>query len=138
MTTNEYNDDLRIKRQSVFDAVVGSIKSLKGGNILIEVENRPTIDIRASKSNEVNKIDINILDPEVFGMFRNLDVEKDEKGSGSEEGNQFEESKDHSVEKIKDKLEMAKDDVYMIVNILKRYDNTNAGGEKEQDIAKLV
>ena len=56
MTTNEYNDDLRIKRQSVFDAVVGSIKSLKGGNILIEVENRPTIDIRASKSNEVNKI----------------------------------------------------------------------------------
>ena len=31
-----------------------------------------------------------------------------------------------------------KDDVYMIVNILKRYDNTNAGGEKEQNIAKLV
>lgn len=31
-----------------------------------------------------------------------------------------------------------KDDVYMIVNILKRYDNTNTGGEKEQDIAKLV
>ena len=109
MTTNEYNDDLRIKRQSVFDAVVGSIKSLKGGNILIEVENRPTIDIRASKSNEVNKIDIDILDPEVFGMFRNLEVEKEGKTSDSEAGKQIEESKDHSVEKIKDKLEMAKE-----------------------------
>ena len=86
MTTSEYQNDLIIKRRSVFDAVVGSIKSLKGGNILIEVENRPTIDIRASKSNEVNKIDIDILDPEVFGMFRNLEVEKEGKTSDSEAG----------------------------------------------------
>jgi len=109
MTTNDYQNDLRKERHSVFDAVVGSIKSLKGGNILIEVENRPTIDIRASKSNESNKIDIDILDPEVFGMFRNLEVEKDEKSSDYEAGKQFDESKDHSVEKIKDKLEMAKE-----------------------------
>ncbi|HKR74578.1 MAG TPA: hypothetical protein VJR94_10775 [Candidatus Nitrosocosmicus sp.] len=109
MTTNDYQNDLRKERHSVFDAVVGSIKSLKGGNILIQVENRPTIDIRASKSNETNKIDIDILDPEVFGMFRNLDVEKDEKSPDSEAGKQFDESKDHSVEKIKDKLEMAKE-----------------------------
>ena len=109
MTTNDYQNDLRRERHSVFDAVVGSIKSLKGGNILIQVENRPTIDIRASKSNEANKIDIDILDPEVFGMFRNLDVEKDEKSPDSEAGKQFDESKDHSVEKVKDKLEMAKE-----------------------------
>ena len=109
MTTNDYQNDLRKERHSVFDAVVGSIKSLKGGNILIEVENRPTIDIRASKLNEANKIDIDILDPEVFGMFRNLEVEKDEKSSDYEAGKQFDESKDHSVEKIKDKLEMAKE-----------------------------
>jgi len=109
MTTNDYQNDLRKERHSVFDAVVGSIKSLKGGNILIEVENRPTIDIRASKSNEANKIDIDILDPEVFGMFRNLEVEKDEKSSDYEAGKQFDESKDHPVEKIKDKLEMAKE-----------------------------
>jgi hypothetical protein len=109
LTTNEYRNDLKRERYSLFDAVVGSIKSLKGGNILIEVENRPTIDIRASKSNEVNKIDIDILDPEVFAMFKSLEVEKDDKRPDSEAGKHSDESKDHSVEKIKDKLEMAKE-----------------------------
>lgn len=116
MTTKEYQYDLRKQRHSVFDAVVGSIKSLKGGNILIEVENRPTIDIRASTSNEVNTIDIDILDPEVFGMFRSLEVEKDDQTSDFEQKKQPDESKDQSVEKIKDKLEMAKEFFHLLTD----------------------
>ncbi|MGE0388736.1 MAG: hypothetical protein DA329_04420 [Candidatus Nitrosocosmicus sp.] len=116
MTTKEYQDDLRKQRRSVFDAVVGSIKSLKGGNILIEVENRPTIDVRASTSNEINKIDIDILDPEIFGMFRNLEVEKDNRTPDFEQKKQPGESKDQSVEKIKDKLEMAKEFFHLLTD----------------------
>ncbi len=116
MTTKEYQDDLRKQRRSVFDAVVGSIKSLKGGNILIEVENRPTIDVRASTSNEINKIDIDILDPEVFGIFRSLEVEKDNQTPDFEQKKQPDESKDQSVEKIKDKLEMAKEFFHLLTD----------------------
>ena len=71
MTANEYLDNSNIQRRSIADFLVGSIKSLKAGKILIEEENRPTIDIRASNSNELNKIDIDILDPEVLGIFKN-------------------------------------------------------------------
>ncbi len=116
MTTNEFHNNLENQRYSVVDAVVGSLKSLKGGKILIEVENKPTIDIRASKSNEVSKIDIDILNPEVFAMFRNLEPEKDEKVMESEGGNQSNESTDNSVDKIKDKLEMAKEFFHMFTD----------------------
>jgi len=116
MTTNEFQNNLENQRYSLVDAVVGSLKSLKGGKILIEVENKPTIDIRASKSNEVNKIDIDILNPEVFAMFKNLEPEKDEKVVESEGGNQFNESADNSVDKIKDKLEMAKEFFHMFTD----------------------
>ncbi len=116
MTTNEFQNNLEDQRYSLVDAVVGSLKSLKGGKILIEVENKPTIDIRASKSNEVNKIDIDILNPEVFAMFKNLEPEKDEKVVESEGGNQFNESADNSVDKIKDKLEMAKEFFHMFTD----------------------
>lgn len=116
MTTNEFQNNLEDQRYSVVDAVVGSLKSLKGGKILIEVENKPTIDIRASKSNEVNKIDIDILNPEVFAMFKNLEPEKDEKVVESEVGNQSNESTDNSVDKIKDKLEMAKEFFHMFTD----------------------
>jgi hypothetical protein len=116
MTTNEFQNNLEDQRYSVVDAVVGSLKSLKGGKILIEVENKPTIDIRASKSNQVNKIDIDILNPEVFAMFKNLEPEKDEKVVESEVGNQSNESTDNSVDKIKDKLEMAKEFFHMFTD----------------------
>jgi len=116
MTANEFQNDLKNQRNSVVDAVVGSLKSLKGGKILIEVENKPTIDIRALKSNEVNKINIDILNPEVFAMFRNLEPEKDEKVADSEGGKQSNESTDHSVDKIKDKLEMAKEFFHMFTD----------------------
>jgi hypothetical protein len=111
MTTNEYLDNSNIQRRSIADVLVGSIKSLKTGKILIEVENRPTIDIRASKSNELNKIDIDILDPEVLGIFKNQVVENNEKKPVPEEGEDHHliESKSNSVDKIKDKLDMAKE-----------------------------
>ncbi|HEX5905287.1 MAG TPA: hypothetical protein VFY50_04505 [Candidatus Nitrosocosmicus sp.] len=111
MTANEYLDNSNIQRRSIADFLVESIKSLKAGKILIEVENRPTIDIRASKSNELNKIDIDILDPEVLDIFKNQVVENNERKDAPEEGEDHHliESKSNSVDKIKDKLDTAKD-----------------------------
>ena len=111
MTANEYLDNSNIPRRSITDVLVGSVKSLKAGKISIEVENRPTIDIRASKSNELNKIDIDILDPEVLGIFKNKVVENNERKDAPEEGEDRDliESKSNSVDKIKDKLDTAKE-----------------------------
>jgi len=112
MTANKYLDNSNIQRRSIADFLVGSIKSLKAGKILIEVENRPTIDIRASKLNELNKIDIDILDPEVLGIFKNQVVENNERKDAPKEGEDHHhliESKSNSVDKIKDKLDMAKE-----------------------------
>jgi len=111
MTANEYLDNSNIQRRSISDVLVESIKSLKAGKILIEVENRPSIDIRASKSNELNKIDIDILDPEFLDIFKNPVVENNERKDAPEEGEDHHliESKSNSVDKIKDKLDTAKD-----------------------------
>jgi len=111
MTANEYLDNSNIQRRSISDVLVESIKSLKAGKILIEVENRPSIDIRASKSNELNKIDIDILDPEFLDIFKNPVVENNERKDAPEEGegHHLIESKSNSVDKIKDKLDTAKD-----------------------------
>jgi len=111
MITNEYQDKSNIQGRSIADVLVGSIKSLKAGKILIEVENRPTIDIRASKSNEINKIDINILDPEVLAIFKHdIAVENDgRKDAPEDDEDHLIESKSSSVDKFKDKLDMAKE-----------------------------
>lgn len=116
MTENEYNNKLENQSFSIVDVVVGSIKSLKGGKILIEIDNKPTIDIRALKSNKANKIDIDILNPEVFAMFRNLQAEKDHRRIEADQGKQSNEPTDHSVDKIKDKLEMAKEFFHMFTD----------------------
>jgi hypothetical protein len=106
MTANEYPYNSNIQRHSIADVLVGSIKSLKTGKILIEVENKPAINIRASKSNELNKIDIDILDPEVLDIFKKNVVENN---YFEQDEDNLAESKSNSVGKIKDKLDMAKE-----------------------------
>lgn len=104
MTTNRYVNTAP-REESVLDTVVSSLKSLKSGNILIEIENKPTIDITATKTNDINKIDVDILNPEVFGIFRSVEVENNE----TEKDFTNKESKNSSVDTIRDKLDMAKE-----------------------------
>ncbi len=104
MTPGKYENTLN-KEESILDSIVGSISSLKSGSILIELENKPTIDITATKTNEVNKIAVDILNPEVFGIFRNVELKNNETFNDSIKN----EHKDSSVDKIKDKLDIAKD-----------------------------
>lgn len=112
MAVDESLNTSKSHQYSIADAIVGSIDSIKKGKILIEVENRPTIDIRASKSNEVKRIDVDILDPEVFSIFKNNEVVENSqrKDYTSDEGeNRLIDSGSNSVEKFKDKLDTAKE-----------------------------
>ncbi len=112
MAVDESLNTSKSHQYSIADAIVGSIDSIKKGKILIEVENRPTIDIRASKSNEVKRIDVDILDPEVFSIFKNNEVVENSqrKDYTSHEGeNRLIDSGSNSVEKFKDKLDTAKE-----------------------------
>lgn len=112
MAVDESLNTSKSHQYSIADAIVGSIDSIKKGKILIEVENRPTIDIRASKSNEVKRIDVDILDPEVFSIFKNNEIVENSqrKDYTSDEGeNRLIDSGSNSVEKFKDKLDTAKE-----------------------------
>jgi hypothetical protein len=112
MAVDESLNTSKSHQYSIADAIVGSIDSIKKGKILIEVENRPTIDIRASKSNEVKRIDVDILDPEVFSIFKNNEIVENShrKDYASDEGeNRLIDSGSNSVEKFKDKLDTAKE-----------------------------
>ncbi|WP_148686985.1 hypothetical protein [Candidatus Nitrosocosmicus hydrocola] len=110
MTMNDFQNNSKDDQNVIVNAIVGSIKSLKSGKILIEVEKKPTVDIRASKKDEKNKIDIDIIDPDVFGMFNKLEADNDQKRITPEGSNgELNESMDDSVGKIKDKLETAKE-----------------------------
>lgn len=112
MAVDESLNTSKNHQYSIADVIVGSIDSIKKGKILIEVENRPTIDIRASKSNEVKRIDVDILDPEVFSIFKNNEIVENSqrKDYTSDEGeNRLIDSGSNSVEKFKDKLDTAKE-----------------------------
>jgi hypothetical protein len=112
MAVDESLNTSKSHKYSIADVIVGSIDSIKKGKILIEVENRPTIDIRASKLNEVKKIDVDILDPEVFSIFKNNEIVENShrKDYASDEGeNRLIDSGSNSVEKFKDKLDTAKE-----------------------------
>ena len=113
MAEDKYQINSNSHRQSIADIIVGTIDSLKRGKILIEVENRPTLDIRASKSNEIKRIDIDILDPEVFSIFKNNgaaeDSERKNEVAFEDSRDDLMDSKSNSVDKIKDKLDTAKE-----------------------------
>lgn len=94
----------------IIDTLVKSLKAVRSGNILIEIENRPSIDISARIENNINRIDIDLLNPDILGEFKRLEVEM----TGKEKENEL--RKESSLNKIKDKLEMAKDFFHMFTD----------------------
>jgi hypothetical protein len=80
---------------AIMDWLVKSMK-LVSGTIIINVEKEPTIQINA----DTNRIEIDILRPE---LFKPIDDESDEKGEGR-------------MDKLKDKLNIAKEAVEELKN----------------------
>lgn len=94
----------------IIDTLVKSLKSLKSGNILVEIENKPTIDISASYENDINRIDVDLLDPDILGILKQLEVEN------SDEKKDEVKKSATSFDKIKDKLDIAKDFFHMFTD----------------------
>lgn len=109
MVAYKYPNNSKNQSHSLPDVIVESIGSIKGGKILIEVENRPTIDIKASRSNEVQRIDIDILDPEIFDVLKNHEVNERKDSPSQDDDDSLIDSKNDSVDKIKNKLDTAKE-----------------------------
>ena len=63
------NDD------TIIDFLVKSLKSVENGIIMIDMRNEPAMQINAT----TNRIDIDILHPELFKIFEGED--KDKRGS---------------------------------------------------------
>lgn len=99
MTGNNVdNEDL------FFSWIVKSLKSVKGGRVLIDVQDDPAVAFNASINNN-NRIDIDILNPELFHL---LNASKDiESSEGREQEDQEQESKG-AMDKIKDKFSSIK------------------------------
>lgn len=99
------------KESKIIDTLVRSLKSLKSGNILVEIENKPTVDITATFENDINRIDVDLLDPDILGVFKQLEVENSD--GGVKDGVK---KSPTSFEKIKDKLDVAKDFFHMFTD----------------------
>jgi hypothetical protein len=111
MSSNTEHVDNDDKESKIINTLIKSLKSLKSGNILVEIENKPTVDIKATLENDTNRIDVDLLDPDILGIFKQLEVEKHE--DSINEGTKKSPS---SFDKIKDKLDIAKDFFHMFTD----------------------
>jgi hypothetical protein len=88
------NNSDSIDKETIMDWLVKSMKFVSG-KIIINTEKEPAMQINA----DINRIDIDILQPELFKLFRTVEDEADDK---REEGR---------MDKLKDKLNTAKEAV---------------------------
>ena len=106
-------DDKKIENynNSLIDKVVKSIKTIKGGKLHIEIQNKSAIDIVATSENHYNKINIDILEPELFDPLkeRSSDTPRD-KGLPNGKENES------SMERIFEKLDGAKEFIHSMTD----------------------
>ncbi|MGI0001323.1 MAG: hypothetical protein ACRD6Q_08845 [Nitrososphaeraceae archaeon] len=99
-------DDITIEdpSYSLIDILVKTLKTIKSGKIHIEIQNKSAIDIIATSDKESNKVDIDMLEPELFDLIKDgiSDTHNDKSVRNDKET-------DSPVEKILDKLDGAKE-----------------------------
>jgi len=106
-------DDKKIENynNSLMDKLAKSIKTIKSGKLHIEIQNKSAIDIVATSENHSNKIDIDILEPELFDPLkqRSSDSPKDKILPNGKEN-------ESSVERIWEKLDDAKEFIHSMTD----------------------
>ncbi len=96
-SVNEDKDDF------VIDLLVKLIKSLKNGQISMDIGNEPAMNINAVTNNKIN---INLLDPDLLKLFSfTAEEEEEDKYNGKRDT----EKRHGFMGKIKDKLDTAKE-----------------------------
>ncbi len=96
-------------KDTFVDWLVKSLKSVRSGRIVIDIGNENAIDVNADESTK--RINIDILNPDLFKLFTSTAL--DEK----EEGDQIEDKDNRgTMDKIKDKLNAAKGFAHMLAD----------------------
>lgn len=95
----------------LIDKLLKSVKAIKSGKLHIEIQAKSAMDIVATSENHSNKINIDIVEPELFGFLKESisDTHKD-KGLPSGKENES------SVDKFLDKLDGAKEFIHSMTD----------------------
>jgi hypothetical protein len=95
----------------MIDKLLKSIKIIKSGKLHIEIQNKSAIDIVATSEYDSNKINIDILEPELFDFLKESinDSPKDKSLSNDKEN-------ESSMDKILEKLDGAKEFIHSMTD----------------------
>ena len=106
-------DDKKIENSSnsLIDKLVKSIKTIKSGKLHIEIQDKSAIDIVATSENHSNKINIDILEPELFDFLKGS-IDNSSKDKGLPNGKENE----SSVDRIFEKLDGAKEFIHSMTD----------------------
>ncbi len=93
------------------DKLAKSIKTIKSGKLHIEIQDKSAIDIVATSENHSNKINIDILEPELFDSLKRIinDTHNDKDLSNGKET-------ESSVDRILEKLDGAKEFIHSMTD----------------------
>lgn len=96
---------------SLMDKLAKSIKTIKSGKLHIEIQDKSAIDIVATSENHSNKINIDILEPELFDSLKRIinDTHNDKDLSNGKET-------ESSVDRILEKLDGAKEFIHSMTD----------------------
>ena len=96
---------------SLVDKLVKSIKTIKSGKLHIEIQDKPAIDIITNSEDYSNIISIDIIEPDLFDLFKERvsDAYKDNSLSEDNEN-------ESSVGRILDKLDGAKEFIHSVAD----------------------
>ncbi|MDN5867714.1 MAG: hypothetical protein L0H55_09995 [Candidatus Nitrosocosmicus sp.] len=109
--THNYPKKIENSSISLIDKIVKSIKTIRGGKLRIEIQDKSAIDIVATSENHSNKINIDILEPDLFDILKGS-LTDNHKDKGLPNGVESE----TSVDKILEKLDGAKEFIHSMTD----------------------
>lgn len=108
-----HNDDITTENPSHYlvDKLVKALKTVKGGKLHIQIQNKSAIDMVATSDKDSNKIDIDMVEPDLFDLIK-------ESISDTPDHKNIRDHKetDSSVDKLLDKLEGAKEFIHTMTD----------------------
>jgi len=109
--TNIEHKKMEKSSNSLIDKLVKSVKAIKSGKLHIEIQDKSAIDIVATSGNNANRINIDIIEPDLFDFLKGgISDSHEDKGLPNGKENES------SVNKILDKLDGAKEFIHSMTD----------------------
>ena len=109
--TNIEHKKMEKSSNSLIDKLVKSVKAIKSGKLHIEIQDKSAIDIVATSGNNANRINIDIIEPDLFDFLKGgISDSHEDKGLPNGKENE------RSVNKILDKLDGAKEFIHSMTD----------------------